>query len=190
MELFDRRRYYHCRHCGTFHFIETAAVEGVRVLRVNDAALACPVCQAGLMRALLDDSRVVDHCERCRGLLMARPTFGDAVWARRANASGPGTPPIRLDARELDRHLTCPSCREPMDVHPYYGPGNIVIDTCRGCDLIWLDHGELKQISDAPGRDRGTRAPMPAAPPAKIEHRQSRRLSLSDLWNLFESDTH
>jgi Zn-finger nucleic acid-binding protein len=40
-------------------------------------------------------------------------------------------------------------------VHPYYGPGNVVIDTCSRCDLIWLDFGELKQIADAPGRDRG-----------------------------------
>ena len=44
-----------------------------------------------------------------------------------------------------------------MDVHPYYGPGNVVIDTCSACDMVWLDYGELKQITDAPGQDRGTR---------------------------------
>jgi Zn-finger nucleic acid-binding protein len=41
--------------------------------------------------------------------------------------------------------------------HPYYGPGNVVVDSCTTCDLIWLDFGELKQIVDAPGRDRGLR---------------------------------
>jgi Zn-finger nucleic acid-binding protein len=41
-----------------------------------------------------------------------------------------------------------------MDVHPYYGPGNIVIDTCGTCQLLWLDHGELASVIDAPGRDR------------------------------------
>jgi len=46
-----------------------------------------------------------------------------------------------------------------MDVHPYYGPGNVVIDTCGQCYLVWLDHGELKQIADAPGPDRGGRDP-------------------------------
>jgi Zn-finger nucleic acid-binding protein len=58
MELFHRRRYFFCRHCGTFHFI------------------------------------------------------------------------------------------------PHDGPGNVVIDTCRRCDAVWLDSGELTQIVDAPGRDR------------------------------------
>ena len=45
-----------------------------------------------------------------------------------------------------------------MDTHPYYGPGNVVIDSCDRCELVWLDFGELKQIVDAPGQDRGTRA--------------------------------
>ena len=44
-----------------------------------------------------------------------------------------------------------------MTTHPYYGPGNVVIDSCEPCDLVWLDFGELKQIVDAPGKDRGTR---------------------------------
>ena len=44
-----------------------------------------------------------------------------------------------------------------MSTHPYYGPGNIVIDSCEGCDAVWLDFGELTQITDAPGRDRGNR---------------------------------
>jgi hypothetical protein len=42
-----------------------------------------------------------------------------------------------------------------MDVHPYFGPGNVIIDTCGKCDLVWLDFGELKQIEEAPGQDRG-----------------------------------
>ena len=38
----------------------------------------------------------------------------------------------------------------------YYGGGNVIIDRCVGCDLVWLDYGELKQIIDAPGIDRGS----------------------------------
>ena len=44
-----------------------------------------------------------------------------------------------------------------MSTHPYFGPGNVVIDNCEACELVWLDFGELKQIVDAPGKDRGTR---------------------------------
>jgi Zn-finger nucleic acid-binding protein len=39
-----------------------------------------------------------------------------------------------------------------MDVHPYYGPGSQVIDSCPHCRLVWLDAGELAAIERAPGR--------------------------------------
>ena len=48
-----------------------------------------------------------------------------------------------------------------METHPYYGPGNVIIDSCARCEFVWLDFGELKQIADAPGADRGVRKPPP-----------------------------
>jgi Zn-finger nucleic acid-binding protein len=156
MELFDRRRYYFCAYCGTFHFIETPAVEGIQVLERPPDALRCPLCKSPLAKALLDEAEPVEHCEQCRGILMTRGVFAEAVGRRRASESRI-TAPAPIDKRELKREVTCPSCLARMDVHPYYGPGNVVIDTCSGCDLVWLDFGELKQISEAPGRDRSQR---------------------------------
>jgi Zn-finger nucleic acid-binding protein len=160
MELFDRRRYFFCTHCGTFHFIETPAVDGVQVLARTGEARPCPRCAAPLAKSLLDDQYPVEHCERCKGLLLEREAFANALNARRARAGGPGIAPVPLDRRELERRASCPSCRQAMDVHPYYGPGNVVIDSCTACSLIWLDYGELQQMTDAPGRDRG----RPAVP--------------------------
>jgi len=48
-----------------------------------------------------------------------------------------------------------------MEAHPYYGPGNVIMDSCGHCDLVWLDFGELRQIVDAPGRDRGSKTGPP-----------------------------
>ena len=155
MELFEQRRYYFCTYCGTFHFIETPPVDGVQVLERPVSGVPCPLCNTSLAKSLLDEVHVTHHCETCRGLLMRRADFADAVALRRARASGPSIRPLPLDPRELKRKVTCPSCRTPMDVHPYYGPGNVVIDSCGQCNLIWLDFGELTQITDAPGRDRG-----------------------------------
>ena len=155
MELFERRRYYFCHHCGTFHFLEVAAVEGLQVVDRQDRARSCPVCTTPLSLALLNTNHSVDHCERCGGFLMVRPTFADVVQRRRASASGPAAPPVPIDRRELERRLNCPACRSHMEVHPYYGPGNVVIDTCDRCDMVWMDGGELQQIEDAPGADRG-----------------------------------
>jgi len=36
-----------------------------------------------------------------------------------------------------------------MEAHLYAGPGNVVIDSCEECDLIWLDRGEAKRIASA-----------------------------------------
>ena len=159
MELFERRRYYFCSFCGTFHFIETPAEDGIRVL-AEPSARACPLCRAPLVKALLDDDYSVEHCEQCRGVLIARTPFAEAIGRRRSRESGPPAPPVPIDDRELKRRLLCPSCRAEMLVHPYYGPGNVIIDSCSRCDLIWLDYGELKQITDAPGRDRGRKPPV------------------------------
>jgi Zn-finger nucleic acid-binding protein len=159
MELFDRRRYFFCTHCGSFHFIDTPPVDGVHVVERPSEARVCPRCAAPLAKSLLDDQYRVEHCERCKGILIDRASFADALTRRRARAGGPGATPAPLDRRELDRRVACPSCRQRMDVHPYYGPGNVVIDSCTACSLIWLDYGELQQMTDAPGRDRGRPVP-------------------------------
>jgi Zn-finger nucleic acid-binding protein len=39
-----------------------------------------------------------------------------------------------------------------METHPYAGPGAVVIDFCRHCEVVWIDRGELLQIQQAPGR--------------------------------------
>jgi Zn-finger nucleic acid-binding protein len=179
MELFARQRHYFCRHCGTFHFLENPEVDGVRVLERSAGARPCPRCGAALATATLDNRHVVQHCEHCRGVLVPRADFADAVTRRRTRAMGPGSTPEPLDPRQLDVRMPCPSCGDRMDVHPYFGPGNVVIDSCARCDLIWLDFGELQQITEAPGRDRGPQAgrqePTPA-PPGRT------RISLDDLF--------
>jgi len=156
MELFERRRYFFCRYCGTFHFIDSAETDGVQVLERPGSA-PCPVCTSPLAKALLDNVHTIQYCEQCRGVLVPRPVFADVVNTRRAFSAGAPVTPSPLDNRELQRRIVCPQCQGQMDVHPYYGPGNIIIDTCSRCDVIWLDFGELKQVADAPGRDRGRR---------------------------------
>jgi Zn-finger nucleic acid-binding protein len=37
-----------------------------------------------------------------------------------------------------------------MDTHSYAGPGNVIVDSCGDCFLIWLDRGELTRIAHAP----------------------------------------
>ncbi|GEM_PF-2293393 len=47
------------------------------------------------------------------------------------------------------------SLAKTTHAHPYYGPGNVVIDSCAECGYIWLDHGELSSVE----RSAGVREP-------------------------------
>lgn len=154
MEFHESRRYFKCAHCGTMRFPEPAPGD-VRVLGVEREAPSCPACGVPLAAATVS-GRSAHYCERCRGLLLERATFVDVVQTRRAWATSAPREPGPLDKRDLDREAACPRCGARMATHPYYGPGRIVIDTCDGCDLVWLDPGELDRVLDAPGRDRGS----------------------------------
>ena len=157
MELFAARGYFFCRYCGSFEFPASTSDDGVRVLGGDPETRVCPVCAKTLASALLDQSHPVIYCGNCRGILIARSGFATVVQKRRAWATDPPGPAVPLDRAHLERKMSCPNCRTRMETHPYFGPGNVVIDSCAGCELVWLDFGELKQIVDAPGRDRGTR---------------------------------
>ena len=157
MELFAVRGHFFCRYCGSFDFPPTAGTDGIRVLDDANSTLPCGVCSKPLAVAVLDAAHQVRYCRNCRGVLMARSTFAAVVHARRAWTSEPPAPPVPLDRGELARKIVCPECRSSMAVHPYYGPGNVVMDSCERCNAVWLDFGELRQITDAPGADRGRR---------------------------------
>jgi Zn-finger nucleic acid-binding protein len=66
--------------------------------------------------------------------------------------AGPGKPAVQTppDRGDLKRTVQCSKCRRRMDTHFYAGPGNVIVDTCGDCWLIWLDRGELTRIAHAP----------------------------------------
>jgi Zn-finger nucleic acid-binding protein len=156
MELVGGRHYFFCTHCGSFHFPDKTD-DGVRVLQRDADEARCGVCDRPLAKAVLQAGAEVRYCENCRGVLLSRAHFAAVVDRQRAWANSPPVVPTPLDRKLLSRSMRCPSCREDMSTHPYYGPGNVIIDTCELCDQIWLDFGELQQIVDAPGQDRGRR---------------------------------
>lgn len=154
MALLETRPCWQCEHCSTT--ICTEATEGVRVLENQPDAPApnCPICRRPLRAAVMDGRARVDVCEQCTGMLLQRRTFAETLIGRRRAAMTPPKTPAPTSRRELDRRVACPSCGARMITDWYYGPGNIVIDTCPACDLVWLDAGELQRAIDAPGSDR------------------------------------
>jgi Zn-finger nucleic acid-binding protein len=157
MELVESRKYFVCRHCGSFSFPEPIEVDGIRIVGRTADSRSCPVCRTPLDQAVIDETHSVHFCGKCRGMLLPRDTFSGIVIRRRAWAVGPAVEPAPFNRRSLERELKCPLCGHHFLTYPYGGGGAVAIDGCETCDVVWLDYRELKQIVDAPGRDRGTR---------------------------------
>jgi Zn-finger nucleic acid-binding protein len=158
MRFVDQRRHLVCEYCATIQFLDhcaadpTAGPDRVRVLGPQEQ-LACSVCGVLLTVGVIERCQVL-YCTTCRGVLSDRGTFADIVRRRRRTFEGPRDAPRPLDPTELRREIACPKCSGRMDVHPYYGPGSVVIDTCARCGAVWLDLGELGAIERAPGAVR------------------------------------
>jgi Zn-finger nucleic acid-binding protein len=102
------------------------------------------------------------NCQSCGAPMeLPRATFARVVNKRRAWAISPPADPVPLERRQLQRTLSCPRCTGRFETYAHSGPGNVVIDNCTKCDMIWLDFGEMRQIVDAPGKDRGSRHTAP-----------------------------
>jgi Zn-finger nucleic acid-binding protein len=151
----NARGYYVCAHCGTTSFPEAVSRDGIRILGPGATGLLCSACKVPFVRGMIDEYQV-EYCEKCRGSLMARRDFAELVRRRRAWAQGTPATPAAVDAAELRRTRMCPKCGKKMTTDWYYGPGHVVMDRCTACDVVWLDYGELNQIIDAPGPDRGS----------------------------------
>ena len=154
MVLNRDRDYYFCEHCGAYHF-PNSSEEGIRVLGEDPDQIKCPVCQVPLHMITIDNHFKGHQCLNCQGFLFHRMTFRNTIESKRAMATTPAEPQTLVNEEELHRQVYCPDCGNVMETHLYLGPGNIAIDTCASCNLIWLDHGEINKVINAPGSDRG-----------------------------------
>ncbi|MCP4589315.1 MAG: zf-TFIIB domain-containing protein [bacterium] len=152
LAIVEGRDYFRCSYCATVCFPTESTATADRVTSLETQADAiCPLCAVHLIAGAMD-GRPVRHCSTCRGVLLTSDDFAEIVRSRRETYAGPVAAPVALNPAELKRRLNCPSCGEPMDTHPYYGPGSVVVDSCGSCRSVWLDHGEMTTIEEAPGR--------------------------------------
>lgn len=111
----------------------------------------CPACGLRLNKALMDQA-TVEHCPACHGVLLAGDLFAHIIENRRREYRGADEVAAPIETAQLSVRRDCPSCGQRMETHPYYGPGNTVLDACGRCDLIWLDAGETTVLVKAAGR--------------------------------------
>ncbi len=180
----EGRDYLACGYCHTFRFPTELANSADRITPLSEQAeCECPVCRQQLVQGALDKARMM-YCEKCRGVLVQNEAFAVVVQNRRREYTGADASPVPIDTQQYERRLDCPRCNGRMEVHPYHGPGCVVIDSCAACHLIWLDPGELAAIEQAPGQRKAVAAPAaPAIRPIASEQTPTQpEVSLLDLW--------
>ncbi|MBL8817769.1 MAG: zf-TFIIB domain-containing protein [Planctomyces sp.] len=152
VENVDGRGYHQCSYCQSLVFSNENPLSVDRITTLGKEMPApCPCCQLPLQQGELDN-RPVLYCGNCYGVMIRTEHFGAALRERRSRrSSADAEDPKPIDLKQYERILKCPNCSRNMDVHPYYGPGNVVIDSCGHCSLIWLDHGELTRLERASG---------------------------------------
>jgi Zn-finger nucleic acid-binding protein len=137
-----------CDYCGSQI---TPATDEDGVVVMDAAARNCPVCQTPLSNASLKSQELL-YCVRCHGMLLEMEKFLPLVdvlreyryWSQSSMA------PRGVDDGRI---LHCPMCQQEMDEHYYGGGGNVNVDSCETCGVLWLDRGELSRIVAAPDRD-------------------------------------
>lgn len=117
----------------------------------SDSELACPVCFQPLVDAALANTSIL-YCTQCHGLLMRMEAVTGLIAELRASIDHDAVQ-ASADRDDLKRVIQCPRCNRRMDAHRYAGPGNVVIDSCDNCSLVWFDRGEVARIAHAPDED-------------------------------------
>jgi Zn-finger nucleic acid-binding protein len=134
-----------CDYCGG-EGVPPIDEDGVQVL--GDTSKPCPVCKTMLSNGLIELQALL-YCSHCHGMLISMEKFLPLVDELRARRDRPAQYVApRVD--DSGRILQCPLCGRDMDDHPYGGGGNVNIDSCEGCAVVWLDGGELRRIIVAP----------------------------------------
>jgi Zn-finger nucleic acid-binding protein len=146
---------FRCDYCHSVYFPDQAE-NGVRVLGGDATGFSCPICNIPLVNAAIGAARMI-YCTRCHGMMAPMPALEGLIDA--AHIVGPaGAAPAASDPADLHRKLACPRCHHAMDAHFYAGPGNVIVNSCEDCCLLWLDRGGLMRIAhfssaDTPGPD-------------------------------------
>jgi Zn-finger nucleic acid-binding protein len=137
-----------CDYCGSQ---KTPPMDEDGVVVLDPTSHLCPVCATPLANASIESQEML-YCTHCHGMLLDMEKFLPLLdvlreyryWSRSSQAP-----------RDFDdgRVLHCPLCKGEMDHHPYGGGGNLAVDSCEPCGVLWLDRGELSRIVAAPDRD-------------------------------------
>ena len=132
-----------CEICRTYRSVDVPDETGAQVVSLGrKGRYHCPGCRTRLSEAGLDGLKV-ESCGDCSGVLIPGDIFSMFVRNRRTEFRDAALQPVVLVTEQRERDLFCPGCRRVMTIHPCYGPNYLIVNSCTGCGLVWLDCSEV-----------------------------------------------
>jgi len=101
----------------------------------------CSTCGARLVAERRGPS-VHYRCPRCEGRLVRLDALRRVLGARET-----ATLIARTVALPERAHRDCPACRAPMQARGTGAAGEVELDVCEHCRLLWADRGELRAMA-------------------------------------------
>lgn len=145
MRVDRERAMFVCEYCGS-EVVPPADEDGVLVL--GQVKQQCPLCAKPLSAGSLEAYDLL-YCAACHGMLISMEDFPQLLAALRSHLAAPAAYLAPRSDADASRTIQCPKCGAAMDDHAYGGGGNVNVDTCEACEMIWLDRGELRKIASA-----------------------------------------
>lgn len=109
--------------------------------------MKCPKCDGEFERSQYGAKIIVQRCQGCGGILTDPKTleFMRKEWMAEVMIDR-GKTSVGRQMNKLDQ-VPCPSCSKPMgkifdDEQPH-----VWLESCKDCDLLFLDAGELTDLS-------------------------------------------
>jgi Zn-finger nucleic acid-binding protein len=137
-----------CDYCGSQ---STPPVDEDGVQVTGETTSPCGICHTPLSTARIE-ARDLLYCTKSHGILVSMDDFGlmiEDLREHRCRAAALLTP---RGPAEFGHDLRCPLCKGAMNYHAYGGGdiGNVMIDSCEDCCVVWLDRGVLGRILITP----------------------------------------
>lgn len=110
----------------------------------------CPVCNVEMKSVSLKNINV-DYCDKCEGIWCDKDELEKVTMLGRDYLS---TSPIAKVLKKNPQNirtqknssLLCPGCEATLEKFNYSYESDIFLETCKICNGIWMDDGELGDI--------------------------------------------
>ena len=121
----------------------------------------CPRCETA-MTVIQMEGVEIEHCENCGGICLDYGELDMVADDMTGSLEYSTLTDDKLETNDGRLLIACPKCAvsPAMRKIEFLGVGDIVLDRCDSCGVIWLDKDELDQINQRVSELKNVKPPL------------------------------